>query len=71
MLSIYVVYLNNAQRVFVLFYYAKKLVKGLLDLGVGLLCLRFRSKVCCTFVLFYCFSARYGPFTIGTSKMND
>ncbi len=29
------------------------LVRGLLDLSVGLLCLGFRSKVYCTFVLLY------------------
>jgi hypothetical protein len=37
-LCIYLVCLNNAQHAFVLFYYAKKLVRGLFDLGVGLLC---------------------------------
>jgi hypothetical protein len=37
-----------------LFYYAKKLVKGLFDLGVGMLCLRVKSEVCCAFVLVCC-----------------
>jgi len=65
---VHVLYLHNAQHSFVLFYYVKKLIKGLFDLGVGLLCLGFWSKVCCAFVLFYRFNARYGPFTIGVPK---
>ncbi len=69
-LSIYVLYLHNVQHAFVLFYYVKKLIKGLFNLGVGLLCLGFWSKVCCAFVLFYRFNARYGPFTIGVPKRN-
>jgi hypothetical protein len=50
-LSISIVYLHNVQHTFMLFYYAKELVKGLLNLGVGMLCLGFKLKVCCAFVL--------------------
>ncbi len=52
--SIYVVCVHNVQYVFVLFCYVEKLVKGLLKLHVGLLCLTFKFEICCTFVLLYC-----------------
>jgi hypothetical protein len=41
------------QHIFVLFYYVEELVKGLLDLAIGMLGLRFKLKVCCAFVLIY------------------
>ncbi len=53
-LSIYVVCVHNVQRAFVLFCYVEELVKGLLNLGVGLVCLTFKLEICCIFVLLYC-----------------
>jgi hypothetical protein len=51
-LSIFVPYIHNVQHTFILSYYAKELVKGLLNLGVGMLCLGFKLDVCSASMLF-------------------